>query len=122
MLLKERRVGEREGDFPDDFIKSENFDPVAKKFNLLFTKMLTISVMNFFRPGSLISIKTKEPRYGPRKRKRKGKKSVNRVLPRPVVFVVTLSLLRLSHPPPRDYCPLGAELLSDCTTSLVAPC
>jgi hypothetical protein len=39
-----------------------------------------------------------------------------------LVFVVALSLLRLSHPPPREYCPLGAELLSNCTSSLVAPC
>jgi hypothetical protein len=26
-------VGEREGDFMDNFIRSEKYDPVAKKFN-----------------------------------------------------------------------------------------
>jgi hypothetical protein len=76
-------VGEREGDFMDNFIRSENFDPAAKKFNLLFTRMLTLSVRKILHPGSLMSIKTKEPRYGRRKRKRKRKRkqSVNGVLP-----------------------------------------
>ncbi len=49
--MKERRVGEREGDFRDNFIRSGKFDPVAKNFNLLFTRMLTISVRKILHPG-----------------------------------------------------------------------
>ncbi len=67
------------------------------------------------------SIKTKEPRYGPRKRnrKRKRKQSINWVLPRLRCHSLLAAPVASSG---ARILSSGAELLLDCTSSLVAPC